>query len=518
MDTPQLQKAILIPSTNSGGSFSNRNKLITFEIPNDGNTYDLSQSFVQLVFSSTVNDPDAPDNGVINIGLANKAPLDTLTVNNVDFIRNSTLISSRAGVVEQILRTNVLHSNLNYFSKNIAQMESQIDSLYQTYSYDTLDKYSPFLDINYEGVVSSRYVDPHIKIKLSDLLEMGQMTQYNTMDFGTTTMTFELEDLTRFEMKQNAVIDPALGVVAEPVVGVAPVSKTILLQATEEARLQDQLPLFVGQSITVVGTASLIAGGDPVEFPINTVITSINFNSTVNPQVYEITCADALPVLTADPQVYNTTYAATTIFEYETQPEDLSFSIDLANLGLVMVAPVKPLQELEYNTYEIEEYSFSPQQYFQHVFYLPPNCSNVWVMFNDPNTKNLLSHTQDVASYRFTIDNIQVLNRDCRTNIENTMSNVFMHDPLHYLLLKNTFINSSTPLNNLVGLNSTPIFSDTLEAREGGEPRNTVLILGTPCDITPNLKNFLVNIDCKDNESISNITLFKQITKMIKFK
>jgi hypothetical protein len=516
MDTPQLQKAILIPSTNSGGSFSNRNKLITFEIPMDGNTYDLSQSFVQLVLSSTVSDPDAPDNGVINIGLSNKAPLDVLSVNNVDFIRNSTLISSRAGVVEQILRTNVLHSNLNYFSKNIAQMESQIDSLYQTFSYDSMNKYSPFLDVYNEGIVSSRYVDPHIKIKLSDLLEMGQMKQYNTMDFGTTTMTFELEDLTRFQMTQNVVVDPDVGITVESVVGVAPVSKVLLKQATETARLQVPLPLFVGQAITVVGYGDPLAGGEPVEFEINTVITGINFNSTANPQVYEITCADALPVL--DPAVYETTYASTTIIEYEIAPEDLSFSIDLANLGLVMVAPVKPLQELEYNTYEIEEYSFSPQQYFQHVFYLPPNCSNVWVMFNDPNTKNLLSHTQDVASYRFTIDNVQVLNRDCRTNIVNTMSNVLMNDSLHYLLLKNTFINSSTPLNNLVGLNSFPLEADTLEAREGGEPRNTVLILGTPCDITPNLKNFLVNIDCKDNESISNITLFKQITKMIKFK
>jgi len=520
MDTPQLNKAILIPSTNSGGSFNNRNKLITFSIDNDGSCYDFSQSFLQLVLTATVNDNTIPD-GVINVGLSNVSPNDTLSINNLDFIRNATLISSRVGVLEQQLRSNVLHGNLNVFSKTIAQMESQIDSLYQTFDYHNLNKSSPFVDMYREGNVSSRYVDPHIRIKLSDLLEMGAMTQYNTLDFNTTTMTFELEDLTRFAMTFNQVINPALepytiGLTVEDVSGVVPVSNVLIYQSTEEQRLQTPLPLFVGQSIRIKATRTDLAEPPNTSTVIlNTYITSINFKADSDPQVYEITCNDALPAL--DPVVYETTYSPVEIFEY-VPDEPTTFEITIANLGLVKVPTPKPADKIMYDTYEIEEYTFNDLQYFQHIFYLPPTCSNVWVMFNNPNTKNLLSHAPQIESYRFTIDNVQVLNRDCRVNIDNNDEDYLMMDSLHYLLLKNTFINSSTPLNNLVGLNNTSNYPSSLVSREQGFSKNQVLVLGTPCNMTEGLKNFLVNINCKDTETINSLTLFKQVMKTIMFK
>ena len=539
-----LNKSVLIPS-NQGGPFgvNNMNRLINLEL-DSGSTYDLTQSFVELTVSMTPN-ADVPAaeidtnkyayGGVYDLNLFNsKNP--NLPISNLDLIRNVSLVSSKKGMLEQINRTNVLHTNLNVYKTSVSERESVPSSLYQTYSYDMDEKYSPFVEIHKTDSPST-YVDARLRVPLSDLLEMGSIAQFPCDDahFGKCTIKLELEDVNRLVVSGS--VGKGVGAPSGEfeILGATTLlaNGVIFFRIVDNATTKNfsvsdtDFPFFVNQNVCLLGSYTTQAGAVVTE-EIFTKINSIAFDTT-DQQLWIVTFNDTFvpaPEGTqADGLFYN-------IRLRNILPQSVpaanggqisshgSWMIKTVTLGLVEVmTPVQPIQELEYTTFSIEEFSCDATNVLNKMFTIEPEAVNVFVLFNDVVQSNLLSSNNEIESYRMIVDSEQVVDRDVKINIVADVPILFanaMHSPLHYEMVRRLFRNSSISIHSMLSLQFTAEEADEISERTAKSNQHC-LILGCPVNMTPNPKQFQLNLNMKTDTSIKSVTLFKQLIKSIKF-
>jgi hypothetical protein len=406
-------------------------------------------------------------------------------------------------------------------------LESVPSSLYQTHSYDLSEKYSPFVETHKTGSILSQYVNARLRVKLSDLLELGSETQFPCDDahFGKTTIRLELEDVKRLVVKTE--LDKGKNTDSSLVIGAdafaANVAPTTL--SFDPANAENVLtcaitpltfPFFVNQNVFLRG--QIIAELGPY-VNVYTHITNIVYNSETNK--WDVTFADAFP-MTLPGNIEGTGYQNITLAQVlpleNADGSYGSWTINTVELGLVEVMnPSVALQELQYTTFSIEEFSCDATNVLNKQFTIEPECVNVFCLFNDVVTGNLLSHNTDVSSYRFIVNGEQVVDRDVLINIDySALSNQQLHSPLHYEMVRRLFRNADIPIHSMTSLQqNVKAVPDML--RRVNAIEQSCLILGCPVNMTANPKQFQLNLNMKSEQTISGVTLFKHLIKNVKF-
>jgi hypothetical protein len=194
-----MNKIIKLNSKQGGPFVKNTsNNLLDFDIMGDG-TYDLSSSYLNLVgnVSGLVSNNAASLNGnitgypsaykvVINHSNADRS------IYNVALVKNCRLTSEFKGSLEDIRRVDILRQNLNEYTLSTSEQKSlEYSSLRQLTDNNTV-RSSIFQEIYNEGSTLSRNVPGSIKIKLSQLFELGKLKEYPAQSMGTTRLHMEL--------------------------------------------------------------------------------------------------------------------------------------------------------------------------------------------------------------------------------------------------------------------------------------------------------------------------------------
>jgi hypothetical protein len=187
-------------NSKQGGPFlkGTSNNLLDFDIPGDG-TYDLSSSYLNLV--GTVSGLVSSDAADLSENITGYPSAYKVTINhtdadrsvyNVAMVKNCRLTSEFKGSLEDIRRVDILRQNLNEYTLSTSEQKSlEYSSLRQLTDNNTV-RSSIFHQIYNEGSTLSRNVPGSIKVKLSQLFELGKLKAYPGQSMGTTRVHVEL--------------------------------------------------------------------------------------------------------------------------------------------------------------------------------------------------------------------------------------------------------------------------------------------------------------------------------------
>lgn len=474
------------------GSFTNSNRHIDF-VYSAGGVLDMSQCFVQLVTRLSTQSTEVHNMVVVNSN-------GSISVKNVDLIRNASLSGDKVGKLEDITRVNVLQSNLMEMTKSTTEKMCMIDTLYQPRDYQEGMLLSPYVEMHKEGSDPSFYRDVYLRIPLSQLFSLGSLTVLDTSKTGTIRIHVELENLSYLQVVEAILFKNPLSLLQSKMenIGATPTSNLI---TTLPYKSLDQSPFFVGQKLAV----SYAGGTEPGELVF---ITSI----TRNPISGILTLGTT--------GTFESLSSITVIEDHEDQP--VSFQVANANLGICEVMGASmPGDVLEYTTFTSEQYSNNSTT-LDKVFEVEGSAINAMLMFNN-NTSNMISNEDKVESYRMRINQEDCYDRDIRVNYNDLA--VLTHDPLHYDSINRTILNAGLSLKNLTFLNMVRDKSATAGGRNDltladrfNNQSLTQLILACPLPLTPVSKKLQFTVSTKDNNGhiINGVILFKQVVRSVR--
>jgi len=437
-------KRILIPAEQAG-SFNNNNRMIDFRIDQSyGNVLDLSQSYVLL----TTGLSNLPNNlyryGVrFNTAYTGLSSNDKrLSLYNVDLVKNSSLRSSNLGVIEDIREDGMLMRTLNGYTKSYDTQNSLQMGLHQVASWtgglQSPSALSPFLEERRLGSYSSRYVEPHLKIPLVELLGIGG-AQIPTQSMGDLVLHLELDDLSRF---QTYVIDAAgnyaTSVECEDIITNPSNVLQVLTDADNLIRDVGDIKFYVGQSVRVAGTG--------LAAPVDTTITAINLlyvpgaSEGVGNMTYTITVAAAI-----DPA---TNITITRKLADDPAANNINFQVLTAEVSLTYLTNVEldVPSVFEYPTFKTEMISVNAQRY-EKILDIEPECVNVFILFKTG--AQLPSQLASLNSIRLRMDGVDVVNRNINVNYGDAViagGLAKIRDGLYYDLMNDAFANGGLKL------------------------------------------------------------------------
>jgi len=481
-------------NSQEAGSFTNTNRHINF-VYSAGGVLDMSQCFIQLVCRLNTDSTE-----IHNIVVANTNG--SISVKNIDMIRNCSLMGDKVGKLEDINRVNVLQSNLMEMTKSTSEKLAQINTLYQVRDYQEGMLLSPFVEMHKDGSVPSVYRDVYLRIPLSQLFSLGSLTVLDTAKTGTLRVHVELENLSYLRCIEAIMFKNPSSFQQSSMENVGAIATNNLITTLPYKSL-DQSPFFVGQKFTAQYT-----GGPAPAQPL--FITAISRD----PISYKLTLTTTA--------TFQNNGAITLIEELDTAPYTLQ--VANANLGICEVMGASmPGDVLEYTTFTSEQYSNNSRT-LDKLFEVEGNAINAMLMFND-NTSNMISNEAKVDTYRMRIDQTDVYDRDIRVNYNQV--GVVTHDPLHYDAINRTMLNMGLPLKNLTFLNmvrdKTTIFAtktrnDLTLADRMDNKDLAQMILACPLPLTPTSKKVQFSVTTKDDALylINGVILFKQVVKSVK--
>lgn len=399
--------------SNESGNFNGTTKkLCSITIDGDG-VYNLRHSY--LAFKTEIVATD-PSGGIHNVGLKNSAQ---------SLIRNAVFTSDRVGDLENIPRQNVLHSNIEKFSKSHEQRDCE--SIWSgAFRKDEFDNYrSCFRELNTTADSENR--SPELQVPLRDVFGIASTPQYPAMMMNSSTVELEfdapaelLEEKHRYTASSKLVLkDAAAGVVTT-------------LDASGGAlgySTKSRLGLWRNQYVQI----SYDASGS---FTHNTLISAISAPAS---NVITITLAAGLPDSGA--------HAKTNVRLVELTASSSAYSITDVKLVLMKEHPNNGTSDkikrafrggvsIPYMTYTLEQIDMPAGNEFNKQFYLDPNCRGTLLMAVD--NDKLESEITNVASYR------------TRTNGEdNTSVDVLVGDPLYKDRILYTFNSLDERVRNL---------------------------------------------------------------------
>jgi hypothetical protein len=497
-------KRILIPAEQAG-SFNNNNRMIDFRIDQSyGNVLDLSQSYVLLTTGLSNLPNELYRYGVRfyqdYIGLSTDDK--RLALYNVDLVKNCSLRSSSLGVIEDIREDGMLMRTLNGYTKSYDTQNSLQMGLHQVASWtgglQSPSALSPFLEERRLGSYPSRYVEPHLKIPLSELLGLGS-AQIPTQPMGDMTLHLELDDLTRF---RTYVVDE-VGNYADAV-GCEDIltnpANTLEVKTDPANLIRDlgDIKFYVGQRVRVNGTGIAPA--------INTTITAINLlyvegaTEGESNMSYSITLADAIPPstnvsifrgLADDPIVDN--------INFEVLTAELSLTY-LNNVQLEVPSV------LEYPTFKTELISVNAERY-EKILDIEPECVNVFLLFKTG--VQLPSQLAALNSIRLRMDGVDVVNRNINVNYGDTVIAGGLgkiRDALYYDLMNDAFANGGLKLK-CVDEAMQPQTPDARSTSSSQRYDDKSTLICIPTYQTPNYKKLQVQLEASAN--IDRVYVYK---------
>ena len=582
-------------SSSEGGVFTADNNLVSFDIP-EGQYYNLDSAYLNLVCSVPVNqefERNGNNAGVnpFDTGVTPDVAQTTLGGNGVylpkistfedDYstendslmpneaiVKNISLTSQNAGVIEEIKRNDILRSNLKFYTSYRDEAESSnYENLFNG-KYGGNNPTSLFTDINREGIISSRnLLRQPVRIPLKNMMNFCKVQQYNTNKYGRTKLRMEL-DIQRIRVSQTLGQDTN-GILAN---GLAPrtpdgvtgptnlgnqdmfrmcnLTSTIgsnmneLMLSTDATGEQttprrfnraEDIPFHVGQKLNISAKYAFGAGEQQRGMVTGQVkmvtrrITAIRYNrgeTTVGTTGLQNIPGSVTLVLN-DP-IDTTASSGTPLDAGSTYKEIVvrgavctfnPFQVDFAEIVLEQLAPQNVVadngQPIQYTTFETEEFSTPPQNSFQRMFEAPPNCSNLYIMrpeliAGNAGSGSLTSTQGTIDDYRIRVDNKDTSDRPI--GLRSTNGRNISPDQLHFQKLAIALQNSNLPVKNLT---ERGLDIDDVAAWSVNNHNVDKLLIAQVLPLTNSPKHIQLNINSSAANGPQRLVLFKEVVKSI---
>lgn len=550
--------------SNEGGTFTSNNNRVSFDMP-DGKYYDLSKSYINFIMTVPVE----ANKGIVQplMGMA----LDSgATTDRNHWHPNSALVrhvkfSNEAGLVENIQRCDILSSNLkNYEMDDDGVQGGMYQNLFQV-ADPSGSIGGLFSEQHKEGAVVSRQLDRQpVKVKCSDLMNFWKNKQYNANKYGRSRLEVEMN-------LQRLVPAQALGATKQGGGGAAfdPDSlkqwedngkknnhfrdlsatfgndnftvKKIQISADGTTsnvfnRLEDQNKFWVGQQITIKGTATNAA---PVVTDLATgvvrTIIAIEYDRGDGVGMKDVDPTVSVPknsvTLTLDTGLVTSALTgAMTVTGIQCVGVDATISepiVDFAELVLEEIATPDmdgASAPVSYTTFSTEEFDTPMTKNFHRMFYAEPEAITLYITSPSSGINgddgSILSLQKNFHNYRLRIDNKDTSSRSIELRIGDGTNSVRTNDSLHLHKQMTALANSGKRTRNLLEkVLTTGGDPDKVGVYNGsGEPvsqSDSIFLIGQVLPRTQREKQVQVVINSPTASGVQRLVLFKELERVI---
>lgn len=488
-------------SSNQSGALTGTKNLVDFDIP-AGMVYDLSKSYMVIHSSIETTDTNATASGNASGGIGvyncflnyNDGTNANRNFKNKHLVKNVSMYSQKAGMVEDIKRSDVLQFNLDQFRDDVDTKVNasydQISSLNGANAENGI-RWSPHRRFSPEGTESSDNLEREIRIDLNELMNSCNNV-WDGNKYGNTRVHAEL-NLAQLEIAETlnaadsiwAATDGGSGVKRNAVdADAGGGAKTSIVMSRIYDDEEDH-PFYINQKITFTGTIGATNVGNYVRQ-----ITQIDHLTSGKIQ------------LTFDSSIATGAISDGTALNVKgCDAASSSVSYDSAELVLYVTNQPAPPQ-IAFDTYKTEEDSFSGGgNNYNHQYYLESDCQNVF--WGARASDKVLGFEQKINTYRIREAGEDKTDRD-----------VTHGSSTHNYRLSRAFANSNMNVNNYsqAVLNNANRVSHLLSAN-GTAMDIPVYMIAETTQVSEMPK--LLDVNIVANAGFTNITLFKQMTKVM---
>ena len=529
-----MDKFIRISSMQSG-AFNSTNNIVTFNLPSDG-VYDFASSYLELNTSMSAGVQEATDAGGVMAPVYSPDLVwcnTEYSVNNAMFVRRGQLRTNANGVLEDVLRNDILRTNMVNYTKSTSEINALAYKSASQFSDYTSTTGTIWRNLNAVGPdntgstqTSTRRRAP-INIPLDQIIELGKssMMPLDKMRGGQLTIegNFDIaQDANPTGWSSTTNIQMPLGISGDAVGKIqgghsAKVMDDIegedgdisdyLLLSSKTYEDQHSFPFWVGANVSISGTvAAGVAWDDGIAE--NSVITGIDFTDGIasfqlDQSAATVTTVSGITDVTMELRDVGTPATDSPVF-----------TIDSANLVLKKLASPPATQDtMTYTTWETEEFSTAGTTQLNQTFRLPAECINAFI-FCPESSGNGISHNKEIASYRISIDNVPVVNRDV---VLSTATARAPRDQLHTDLLIRAFENGGMPLKSLteaLRLNDAQFSIEQILGQTTTARTSDLVMIPVPTQQTAQSKLLQLKLTAR-TASIERLVVYKQCVRTI---
>lgn len=489
-------------------TITSTNNLLDFDIP-AGQVFDLSKSYVSINCRMAATHASANlANSIFNVSGAINAGNNDVSryEKSCALIKNAQMNSQVAGKIEELRDVNLLRNFLNnVYEPQTVFLNDEYSNLMGIKHYEQWGNISPLIDVSAEEGSSGRFIDKNLQIPISDILNIGQVKQFDTRRLGKTRFSLELamDRLSARGDNHNANYFGALnnGTLVNIAAGAsgAELTSAVLAQGGGGAAkvydedYQEHIPYYVGMPVkTTNGKLDGTAGDMAQTF---TEITDIAYAPTTGQITLTFgTKLGDIPAnkTTADIKIAPIDHAdLATASITLTQAELVLHSLGANNIGSVP-------QSINFTTYSVERDNGSGNTNFKRQYEMEPEAINTIVLIKAHSDAIFSDNTYDGGS-RVAVDNELTTNR----LVDN-------HTPIYYNQLNKFALNQGKMAQNVIGKNYLRTAPTTNE--DDGDAAALAYIV-EPLPITNRMK--LVEFEINDTGGVNDISVYKEVLKTI---
>lgn len=480
MSKMPLNRYIKIPSTQSGKFNTTTLNRIDFDF--DPNlVYDFDNSWIELNMNVVASESTSSKTGTYKI--KSVFPNHTgVKLENSMMVKNCHLRSSNNGMLEDIRDVNILRYNLKKLMDSSADEDGrafkEVGHLFENNKL----KSSIFRELHKEGNVKSRDVQAPVRIKMSELFNLGSLSEFDCRKLGRVRAHIELDNIISFV--PQTVADMGGSQTMDDITGA---NANVNTFTQVNIPVLEQSKFWVNQVVKIDATGNGGAGNIVDHYAV---ITTITYNQD---RSVSIIVDSPITALTA-----GQSYTAVTMTPVEADAAATSFTIDFAELVTQVVSQPSAMAELNYTTYTTEQYNANGLTNFQRLYQVEPEAISLMALFPKSNNGVASSNT-DINNYRLKID-----------NIDQTDRNVVPHSPLYYNILNETMLDAGLPVANLneYALSCNSVTNDK---RTSGEK---LIYISAALDATQREKNIQININASGS-GVGLINLYKLVSRKV---
>ena len=505
-----MEKVLKIQSANSiiqsfrgDGSTAPSHELLDFKIPNIGEVYDLSKSYISINVNLT-HDTAA----IGGFAGAHKLAMGVLTDtagfathshvgDNTLLVKNLQFYSQSRGMVESVRKLDTLNLAKRYLEKDDIELQRDLDMLgfvpqkrgTNVFTTAHVDEVRVANDVGNSGtgINASKADDRDQRIYLKDIMGIGKAPLFDSQKYGDCDLHLELNlnKLRTICLSGSEGTNEAGTASFLAMANQSPADGTAVFEFITSATYKDfelECPFFVGQFVTVQGTWS--GGANP---NINCVIKAIVQN------------ADKTLTITVNLTVVTMTAAGQTLNGITITPFSnpvVTININEANLTLVAVKnPPSTPDTIDYITYTTEEIDGgNSSTTINKMAKIEPNCQTLYIAHCDANQ---IAPRREIQSYRMSINNIDVSgNREIKRD-----SGLYKDRRIR------AYRNKNVPLKNL----SDRLMNNDVD--QGTFRADTLACLVEPMELTQSEKTMQLKLVTSANAQ--DVILFKEVIRTI---
>jgi len=482
-----------------GGPFTADQNLVDFHIPmNDNDVYDLSKSYLNIVSDCVSVGTNSFNVYNTMMVISTAAGNETTTPYNSFMVKNFNMKCSKYGRLSDVRHCDLLSQTLNDYLLTEEEKKSGEDSAINNGSNHKYLYSSPWREMRSEGVIPSRNISHGLKIPLSQLDGIGDVTDFcgklgdldihcelNVGRFknifkqgtGTRATDFGQQVNTTFVNYAPAAIQPW----------------TTLTTASVFYSLDDS-PYFVGQKLTV--TAAATGGtGPPAVAAVPIEVTGIEWTQ---PTMKIILTVTGLPAST------NADNTFTGLTCDGLNPTSITPVFNKVELVLVKKDPstVEKCDGMVWNRWSTEQDNGNGLTSFSKQYVVEANANTMFVLF--PNDSETLSNNNNITDARMRVNNEDLTNKT-----------IAVKSSEYYDRLNMSLMNIGKELKSLTEVNYNN--ANTSTATGYTAVANNLVVYANPLPITPSNKLFQLNVNATAT-GVNKINLYKLSQHEILFK